>query len=59
MSDILAKGWIKPSVSPYGVPVLFLKKKTGELRMSIGFRALSKNISLDVFPVPKIADLLD
>ena len=55
---MLAKGWIKPSVSPYGSPVLFVWKKTGKLRMCIDFRAPSANVKLDVFPLPCIADLL-
>ena len=56
---MLAKGWIKPSVSPYGSPVLFVQKKTGELWMCIDFHALNANTKLDVFPLPCIADLLD
>ena len=54
---MLAKGWIKPSVSPYGSPVLFVWKKTGELWMCIDFHAINANTSLDVFPLPCIADL--
>ena len=56
---MLAKGWIKPSVSPYGGPVLFVQKKTGKLWMCIDFCALNANTKLDVFPLPRIADLLD
>ena len=56
---MLAKGWIKPSVSPYGSPVLFVQKKTGKLWMCIDFRALNANTKLDVFPLPHIADFLD
>jgi len=56
---MLAKGWIKPSVSPYGHPVLFVRKKTGELRMCIDFRSLNANTKPDVFPLPRISDLLD
>ena len=40
---MLAKGWTKPSVSPYGSPVLFVWKKTGKLQMCIDFRALNAN----------------
>ena len=46
-------------MSPYGLPVLFVRKKTGELRMCIDFQALNSNTCLDVFPLPRIADLLD
>ena len=56
---MLAKGWIRPSVSPYGAPILFVCKKTGELRMCVNFRALNSMIRLDVFPIPNISDLLD
>ena len=56
---MLDKGWIKPSVSPYGCPVLLVQKKTGKLQMCIDFHALNANIKLDVFPLPCIADLLD
>ena len=56
---MLAKGWIRPSVSPYGAPIHFVRKKTGELRMCVDFRALNSMIRLDVFPIPRISDLLD
>ena len=48
---MLAKGWIRPSVSPYGAPILFVHKKTGELRMCVDFRALNSMTRLDVFPI--------
>ena len=56
---MLAKGWIKPSVSPYGSPILFVQKKTGKLWICIDFYALNANTKLAVFPLPCIADLLD
>ena len=56
---MLEKGWIRPSVSPYGAPILFVRKKTGELRMCVDFRALNAQTKLDMFPIPRIADLLD
>ena len=56
---MLAKGWIHPSVSPYGAPILFVRKKMGELRMCVDFRALNSMTRLDVFPIPRISDLLD
>ena len=56
---MLAKGWTKPSVSPYGSPVLFVQKKTGELQIYIDFHILNANIKLDVFPLPHIANFLD
>ena len=56
---ILMKGWIRPSVSPYGAPILFVRKKTGELRMCVDFRSLNKQTRLDMFPIPRIHNLLD
>ena len=56
---MLEKGWIRPSMSPYGAPLLFVRKKTGELRMCIDYQALNRQTKLDVFPIPQIADLLD
>ena len=56
---MLEKGWIHPSVSPYEAPLLFVCKKTGELRMCIDYRALNCQTKLDIFPIPRIADLLD
>ena len=55
----MAKVWIKPSVSLYGSPVLFVQKKTGQLWMCIDFHELNASKKLDVFPLPRIADLLD
>ena len=56
---MLEKGWIRPSVSPYGALLLFVHKKTGKLRMCINYRALNRQTKLDIFPIPRIADLLD
>ena len=56
---MLAKGWIRPSVSSYGAPILFVRKKMGKLRMCVDFRALNSMTRLDVFPIPRISDLLD
>ena len=56
---MIAKGWIYPSVSPYGAPILFVCKKTGELWMCVDFQALNSNTQLDIFSLPCISDLLD
>ena len=56
---MLEKGWIRPSVSPYGATILFVRKKTGELRMCVDFRSLNRQTRLDMFPIPCIHDLLD
>ena len=46
---MLAKGWIKPSISPYSSPVLFFQKKTGKLWMCIDFYALNANSKVRYF----------
>ena len=44
LSDLLAKGFIRPSISPFGAPVLFVHKKEGSLRLCVDYRALNKVI---------------
>ena len=56
---MLEKGWIRPSVLPYGAPILFVRKKTGKLRMCVDFCSLNHQTRLDMFPMPCIHDLLD
>ena len=56
---MIMKGWICPSVSPYGAPILFVRKKTGKLRICVNFQALNSNMQLDVFLLPCILELLD
>ena len=41
LDDFLAKGWVRPSTSPYGAPILFARKKDGSLRMYVDYRALN------------------
>ena len=56
---MLAKGWIKPSLLPYGAPTLLVSKKTRELRIFIDFRSLNANSKIDCSPQPTIADLVN
>ena len=56
---MLAKGWIKPSISLYDAPILFVRKKTAKLRMCANFRSLNKQLRLDTFPIPRICDLFN
>ncbi|XP_069152883.1 uncharacterized protein [Solanum lycopersicum] len=49
LQDLLSKGFIRPSVSPWGAPVLFVKKKDGSMRMCINYRQLNKLQCASVF----------
>ena len=53
------KGFIQPNKSPYGAPVIFVKKKDGTLRMCMDYRALNKITIKNKYPLPRIDDLLD
>ncbi|KAJ9534690.1 hypothetical protein QJQ45_013074 [Haematococcus lacustris] len=59
VAALQAKGWIEPSTSPWGAPVLFVEKKDKSLRMCIDYRALNKRTVRDRYPLPRIDDLLD
>ena len=59
MKDLLAQGFIRPSASPYGAPILFVPKKDGRWRMCIDYRALNKQTVKDQFPLPRIDSLLE
>ncbi len=56
---ILTKGYIKPSKSPCGAPVLFVHKKDGTLRMCVDYRALNKVTVKNRYSLPQIDDLFD
>ena len=59
IKDLLAQGFIQPSCSPYGAPVLFVPKKDGRWRMCVDYRALNKQTIKDRYPLPRIDQLLD
>ena len=59
VKDLLAQGFIRPSASPYGAPILFVPKKDGRWRMCIDYRALNKQTVRDQFPLPRIDSLLE
>ena len=57
LQELLDKGFIRPSVSPWGAPVLFVKKKDDTLRMCIDYRQINKVIVKNKYPLPRIGDL--
>ncbi|WMV33463.1 hypothetical protein MTR67_026848 [Solanum verrucosum] len=59
LRDLLEKGFIRPSQSPWGAPVLFVKKKDGSLRMCIDYRQLNRVTVKNKYPLPRIDDLFD
>ncbi|CAH9096140.1 unnamed protein product, partial [Cuscuta europaea] len=59
LEELLEKGYIKPSVSPWGAPVLFVKKKDGSLRLCIDYRELNRVTVKNKYPLPRIDDLFD
>ncbi|XP_060674056.1 uncharacterized protein LOC132804125, partial [Ziziphus jujuba] len=59
LQDLVDKGFIRPSISPWGAPVLFVKKKDGSLRLCIDYRQLNKVTIPNRYPLPRIDDLFD
>ncbi|GKA47593.1 putative reverse transcriptase domain-containing protein [Tanacetum coccineum] len=59
LQELSDKGFIRPSSSPWGAPVLFVKKKDGSLRMCIDYRELNKLTVKNRYPLPRIDDLFD
>ncbi|KAL8093525.1 hypothetical protein AgCh_035410 [Apium graveolens] len=59
LQELLDKGVIRPSISPWGAPVLFVKKKDGSMRLCIDYRGLNKLTIKNTYPLPRIDDLFD
>ena len=59
LQELLDKGFIRPSVSPWGAPVLFVKKNDGSMRLCINYRELNKVTVRNKYPLPQINDLFD
>ena len=57
--ELQQKGFIRPSISPWGAPVLFVKKKDGSLRLCIDYRELNRVTIKNKYPFPRIDDLFD
>ncbi|KAL0551321.1 hypothetical protein IC582_010407 [Cucumis melo] len=58
LQELVDKGYIRPSVSPWGAPILFVKKKDGTLRLCIDYRQLNKVMVRNKYPLLHIDDLI-
>ncbi|RHN45425.1 putative nucleotidyltransferase, Ribonuclease H [Medicago truncatula] len=59
LEDLLEKKFVRLSVSPWGAPVLLVKKKDGSMRLCIDYRQLNKVTIKNRYPLPRIDDLMD
>ena len=59
LQELLDKGFIRPSVSPWGAPILFVKKKDGSMRLCIDYTEFNKVMVRNKYPLPRINDLFD
>ena len=59
IKELLDKGYIRPSLSPWGSPVLLVEKKDGSLRMVVDYRGLNEVTIKNKYPLPMINDLFD
>jgi hypothetical protein len=59
LNELLDKGYIRPSSSPWGCPTLFVKKKDQSLRLCVNYRPLNAVIIKNKYPLPRIDILFD
>ena len=59
LQELMDKGLIRPSTSPWGAPILFSKKKDKSLRLCIDYRQLKRLMIKNRYPLPRIDDLFD
>jgi hypothetical protein len=59
LEDLLEKKFVRPSVSPWGAPMLLVKKKNGSMRLCVDYRQLNKVTIKNRYPLPRIDDLMD
>ena len=59
LHELLQKGYIRPSSSPWGSPAIFVDKKDGSLRMCVDYRQLNEVTIKNKYPLPRIDDLFD
>ena len=59
LQKLLDKGFIRPSISPWGAPILFVKKNDGSMRLCIDYRELNKGTMRNNYLFHRIDDLFD
>ena len=59
LEELLSKGFIRPSISPWGAPVLVVKKKDGSLQLCIDYRQLNRVTIRNHYPLPRIDELFN
>ncbi|KAA3466818.1 DNA/RNA polymerases superfamily protein [Gossypium australe] len=59
LQELIDKGFARPSCSPWGAPVLFVKKKDGSMRLCVDYRQLNKATIKNKYPLPRVDDLFD
>jgi hypothetical protein len=59
IKEVVEKGFIHPSSSPWGTPVIFVLKKDGTQRLCVDYRDLNEVIVKNNYPLPRIDDLFD
>ena len=59
LADLVEKGFVQPSHSAWGAHVIFVAKKSGDLRMCVDYRALNQVTVKNMYPLPRNDDLLD
>jgi hypothetical protein len=59
LQELLDKGYIRPSASPWGAPVIFVLKKDGTQRMCVDYHSLNEVTFKNKYPLPRIDDLFD
>ncbi|GJS83563.1 putative reverse transcriptase domain-containing protein [Tanacetum coccineum] len=59
LQELTDRGFIRPSTSPWGAPILFVKKKDGSFRMCIDYRELNKLTIKETYPIAQIDDIIN
>ena len=59
LEELTKSGFIQPSKSPFGAPILFVKKKDGTMRMCVDYRALNNVTIKNSYPLPRVDELFD